>query len=67
MARLRNEGSLFAGGGWVGADGGMALLLATDADAARAMLAGDPAIESGVFVAEMRQWRPRFRTDRPLP
>jgi hypothetical protein len=30
------------------------------------MLAADPAIENGVFVAELRQWLPRFHSDAPL-
>jgi uncharacterized protein YciI len=67
MQRLMDEGRLFAGGGYVGADGGMAVVVASSMDEARALLAADPAIASGIFVAELRQWRPRFRTDAPLP
>jgi uncharacterized protein len=67
MQRLQDEGRLFAGGGYVGADGGMAIVSAASAEEARAMLAADPAITSGVFVAELRQWRPRFRIEAPLP
>lgn len=67
IGRLRDEGRLFAGGGWVDADGGMALFLAGDRAAAEAMLAADPAVLSGVFVATLQHWRPRFRTQGPLP
>ena len=67
MQRLENEGRLFAGGGYVNADGGMAIVMAASLEEARVMLAADPAITSGIFVAELRQWRPRFRTDQPLP
>ena len=67
MQRLKDEGRLFAGGGYVGADGGMAVVVAASMEEARAMLTADPAIVSGIFVAELRHWRPRFRTDAPLP
>jgi uncharacterized protein len=67
MQRLEDEGRLFAGGGYVNADGGMAIIIAASFDEARDMLAADPAITSGIFVAELRHWRPRFRTDQPLP
>ena len=65
-ARLVREGRSVAGGGYVGEDGGMAIVRAADLAEARAMLAADPAIVSGVFVAELRQWQPRFHSDRPL-
>jgi uncharacterized protein YciI len=67
MAQLQAEGRLFAGGGSVGADGGLAIVLAADIEEARAVLAADPAVVSGIFVGELRQWRPRFRSDDPLP
>ncbi|MGH6950095.1 MAG: YciI family protein [Vitreimonas sp.] len=67
MQRLMNEGRLFAGGGYTSDDGGMAIVMAANMDEARAMLAADPAIASGIFVAQLRHWRPRFRTDDPLP
>jgi uncharacterized protein len=65
-ARLVREGRSVAGGGYVGEEGGMAIVRAADLGEARAMLAADPAIVNGVFVAEMRQWQPRFHSDRPL-
>lgn len=67
MQRLRDEGRLFAGGGFVETDGGMAMALAADMAEAEAMLAADPAIVSGIFVADLRHWRPRFRGEMPLP
>lgn len=67
MQRLQNEGRLFAGGGYASDDGGMAIVTAANIEEARAMLASDPAITSGIFVAELRHWRPRFRTGAPLP
>ena len=65
-ARLLSEGRAFAGGGYVGEDGGLAIVRAAGLDEARAILAADPAIQNGVFVAEIRQWAPRFHNDRPL-
>lgn len=67
MARLQREGRLFAGGGYASDDGGMAIVTAASMDEARAMLAADPAIESGIFVAQLREWRVRFRVETPLP
>jgi len=67
MQRLQDEGRLFAGGGYTSDDGGMAIVTAADMDEARAILAADPAIVSGIFVAELRHWVPRFRVDEPLP
>lgn len=62
-ARLQAEGRVMAGGGFVGEDGGMAVLRAPDAEAARRLLAADPAVVSGVFAAELRRWSPRFGVD----
>lgn len=67
MQRLQAEGRLFAGGGYTSDDGGMAIILAGDSDEARAILAEAPAITSGIFVAELRHWVPRFRVETPLP
>ena len=65
-ARLVREGRSVAGGGYVGEEGGMAIVRAADRAEAEAMLAADPAIRNGVFVAELRQWAPRFHSDAPL-
>jgi uncharacterized protein YciI len=67
MRQLQEQGRLFAGGGYSSDDGGMAIVICANIDEARAILAADPAITSGIFVAELRHWRPRFRTDEPLP
>jgi uncharacterized protein YciI len=64
--RLLREGRSFAGGGYVGENGGLAIVRAANLEDARAMLAADPAIRNGVFVAEIRQWVPRFHNDGPL-
>lgn len=65
-AQLVQDGRSVAGGGYVGEDGGLAIVRAAHLEEARAMLAADPAIRNGVFVAELRQWRPRFHSDAPL-
>ena len=65
-AQLLREGRSFAGGGYVGMDGGMAIVRAADQAEAEAMLAADPAIVNGVFAAEIRQWQPRFHGPGPL-
>lgn len=67
MQTLQAQGRLFAAGGYENAEGGMAIISAADFEEASALLAADPAIVSGIFVAELRQWRPRFRTDQALP
>ena len=63
---LLAEGRLVAGGPFTDGDGGMAIFRASSPDEARAMLAADPAVSSGVFVAEMRPWEPRFDSGKPL-
>lgn len=65
-ARLVREGRGVAGGGYVGEEGGMAIVRAATRAEAEAMLAADPAIVNGVFAAELRQWAPRFYGDGPL-
>jgi uncharacterized protein YciI len=65
--QLVADGRAFAAGGFTGSDAGMAIVVAADIEEARAILEVDPAITSGVFVAEIEQWRPRFRTETPLP
>jgi len=65
-AALLRDGRSFAGGGYVGEDGGLAIVRAADVAEAHAMLAADPAILNGVFAAEVRQWAPRFHGPGPL-
>jgi uncharacterized protein len=65
-AELVRAGRSVAGGGYVGMDGGLAIVRAATIEEARAMLAADPAIVNGVFTAELRQWQPRFFSDGPI-
>ena len=64
---LLDAGSVQAGGGFVDSDGGLAILRAADLAEARAIVAADPAVTSGIFVAELEHWRPRFLSPDPLP
>jgi hypothetical protein len=45
----------------------LALIRAPNVEEARALLAADPAVTSGIMTCEILRWRPRFRTDGPLP
>jgi uncharacterized protein YciI len=65
-AELVRSGRSVAGGGYVDMDGGLAIVRASSIEEARTMLAADPAIQNGVFVAELRQWQPRFDSGEPL-
>lgn len=65
--RLVAQGRSFAAGPFLTSEGGMAIIRAADLEEAQAMLAADPAIQSGVFVGSIEAWRPGLRTDQPLP
>src|SRR5579859_1026228 len=66
MASLAADGRLVAGGPLLDADGGMAILHAADAEAARAILAADPAVKAGIMKAEIHGWSPQFGSNDPL-
>lgn len=63
---LVRDGRSFAAGGYDGLEGGMAIVRAADAAAARAIMAADPAIVNGVFAGEIRPWTPRYFTAQPI-
>lgn len=65
--RLAHEGRAIGAGAFLDVDGGMALIVAAGMDDARAVVAADPAVTSGVFVAELHQWSPRIRGAGDLP
>jgi uncharacterized protein YciI len=65
-ARMQAEGRAVGAGPMLDADGGMAIVRASDIAAARALVAADPAVTSGVFAAEMHPWEPRFGDGGPL-
>lgn len=65
-SQLVRDGRSVAGGGFVGLEGGMAIVRAADLAEAQLMLDRDPAIMNGVFAADIRHWRPRFDSGQPL-
>jgi len=67
IKRLLGEGRLIAGGRLVDVNGGLAIVRAASLEEARAMLAADPAITSGIFEADIHGWAPRFVSPDPLP
>lgn len=46
--------------GAMGPDGGLMILHAADQAAADAVAAGDPAVKTGIFLADVRRYTPRF-------
>ncbi len=46
--------------GAMGQDGGLMILHAADQAAADAVAAGDPAVKTGIFLADVRRYTPRF-------
>ena len=65
--RLAHEGRAIGAGPYLDVEGGMAMINATTLDEARAIVAADPAITSGVFVGEVHGWSPRIRGAGELP
>jgi uncharacterized protein YciI len=59
IAKLDSEGRVVAAGGFPD-NGGMAIVRAATLDEARGLLAADPAVVSGLFLADLQPWRPRF-------
>jgi uncharacterized protein YciI len=59
MAKLDAEGRILAAGGFPD-QGGMAIVRAASLEEAQRLLAADPAVTSGVFLADLRAWKPRF-------
>ncbi len=65
--RLAREGRAIGAGPYLDVDGGMAMIRAMNLDEARAIVAVDPAVTSGVFVGEVHAWSPRIRGAGELP
>lgn len=59
MARLDGEGRILAAGGFPD-QGGMAVVRAASLEEAQRLLAADPAVASGLFLADLKAWKPRF-------
>lgn len=67
MKRLFDEGRSFAAGPLTDTLGGIVIIRAASLDEAKSLLAQDPGVASGMFVAEAHAWSPAFRSDQPLP
>lgn len=65
--RLAREGRAIGAGPYLDVDGGMAMINAAGMEEARAIVAADPAVTSGVFVGEVHAWSPRIRGAGELP
>lgn len=65
--RLAHEGRAIGAGPYLDVDGGMAMINAASMDEARAIVAADPAVTTGVFVGEVHAWSPRIRGAGELP
>ena len=65
--RLAREGRAIGAGPYLDVDGGMAMINADSMDEARAIVAADPAVTSGVFVSQVHAWSPRIRGAGELP
>lgn len=66
MQNLFGRGVLAFAGPFLDDSGGAAFVRAADEGAAVAIRDGDPAVQSGVFVGEVKPWMPVFDTSRDL-
>lgn len=65
---LWSEGRLLHGGPFSDGTGGMSVVEVSTADAARTLVEADPAVQSGLFTAELRPWFPvDWATYEPSP
>jgi uncharacterized protein YciI len=67
MKKLFDTGVTLVAGPTTDTPGGLVIIHADSLDQAKAILASDPSITSGMFVAEVHPWSPVFRVDKPLP
>lgn len=66
MRKLHAEGRMYAAGPTLDIDGGVILLKAADLKEAQGVMAADPAVATGLFVGEVREWRLAFSSGEPL-
>ena len=53
-----SDGRVYAGGGLMAINGGLAILTLQNLEEAERFLASDPAILNGTFVGEVHEWTP---------
>ena len=66
IGELQDQGRVYAAGP-LGAEKGLAIIAAESLDEAKAILARDPAVTSGIFKAEVEPFGPRFGGKAPIP
>jgi uncharacterized protein YciI len=66
MKALRDTGRSFAAGPFAGTDGGMVIVKAADADAAKDIVAHDPAVTGGIFTGTVQGWTAVFDCGKSL-
>jgi uncharacterized protein YciI len=67
MACPFDKGISFAAGPTTDAPGGIVIVRAPSLDEAKALMAADPGVSSGIFSAAIHAWTPVYRPDKPLP
>ena len=66
IGELQGQGRVYAAGP-LGAEKGLAIIGAASLGEAKAILARDPAVTSGIFTAEVETFGPRFGGKAPIP
>lgn len=66
MQRLQDEGRLLVAGPLLETNGGIAVVRAKDKREADGLLAGDPAVTSGIFLADAHSWYLAFGAGTPV-
>lgn len=64
--RALKEDGVFAGGGLMDINGGLAILRMSSLEEAKAFLAADPAMLNGTFVGEVHAWKLGLVAEGPL-
>ncbi|MBX3447615.1 MAG: hypothetical protein KF765_12750 [Parvibaculaceae bacterium] len=66
MQRLKDEGRLLVAGPLLETNGGIAVIRAADKQEADGLLASDPAVTSGIFLADAHTWHLAFGAGTPV-
>jgi len=67
MKKLFDSGVSFAAGPTTDTPGGLVIVRAATLEDAKALMAADPGVRSGMFLGEVHAWTPVFRSDQALP
>ena len=66
IGELQDQGRVYAAGP-LGVEKGLAIIGAASLEEAKAILARDPAVTSGIFTAEVQPFGPRYGGKTPIP